>query len=183
MKALDFYALFGAIKSYVDKVTSGITAAVSSVNGKTGEVNLTATDVGAATTARGLPTGGVVGDLLRKTGSGNYQCEWGMAWEAEQLATNLYIYRQENMRFLLCNGATVHDPVYTLKESDRPTSDDSYFGLSGTTSSNRTACFMRVYSDGKVFFRTFSGAVISSGDGWGTAIWSTNAPTVPSNGG
>lgn len=175
--------LFALLVGYVQGVVSKVSNAVKSVNGKTGEVNLTATDVGAAVTARGLPTGGVVGDILRKTGTGNYQCEWATAWEAEQLATNVYIYRQENMRFLLLNGATIHDPVYTLKESDRPTSDDSYFGLSGTTSSNRTACFMRVYSDGKVFFRTFSGAVIGSGDGWGIAIWSTNAPIVPSNGG
>lgn len=175
--------LFALLVGYVQGVVGKVSNAVKSVNGKTGEVNLTATDVGAAVTARGLPTGGAVGDLLRKSGTGNYQCEWGMAWEAEQLAGNLYIYRQENMRFLLCNGANVADPVYTLKESDRPASDDSYFGLSGTTSSNRTACFMRVYRDGKVFFRTFSGAVISSGNGWGTAIWSTNAPTVQSNGG
>ena len=68
--------LFALLVGYVQSVVSKVSNAVKSVNGKTGEVTLTATDVGAAITARGLPTGGSIGQILTKNGSGNYACDW-----------------------------------------------------------------------------------------------------------
>lgn len=124
-----------------------------------------------------IPAGGTTGQVCVKESNADYDAGWttipepDLSWETETLTTNLIIYRQGNMRMLVASGVTASDPAYTLAVGDRPTADFSFFGLQGTTSSNRAACFFRVYSDGTVFFRTFSGAIISSGNGWGSAFW------------
>ena len=92
-------------------------------------------------------------------------------WTSEVLATNLIIYRQDNMRMLVANGAAVANPIYTLAEDDRPGATTSFFGLQGTTSSNRAACFFRVFDTGAITWRTFSGGTLASGDGWGQGFW------------
>lgn len=92
-------------------------------------------------------------------------------WTSEVLATNLTIYRQDNMRMLVANGATVANPIYTLAEDDRPGATTSFFGLRGTTSSDRAACFFRVFDTGAITWRTFSGGILASGEGWGQGFW------------
>ena len=68
--------LFALLVGYVQSAISKVGNAVKSVNGKTGEVHLTASDVGAATTARGLPTGGTTGQIMIKKSATNYDVEW-----------------------------------------------------------------------------------------------------------
>lgn len=124
----------------------------------------------------GLPPGGTQGDALIKNSNADGDVTWSNVrnWTSETLATNLIIYRSGNMRMLIANECTASNPAYTLVSDDRPTGDFSFFGVQGTTSSNRAACFFRVYSNGQVFFRTFSGGIISSGSGWGTAFWTVS---------
>lgn len=67
--------LFSMLIGVASKATGG-GGAVKSVNGKTGEVNLTASDVNAAPATRALPTGGSTGDALVKKSNSNYDVEW-----------------------------------------------------------------------------------------------------------
>jgi len=56
------------------------TGAVNSVNSilpdTNGNVQISATDVGAVPTGQGIPAGGTTGQVLAKTGSANYATEW-----------------------------------------------------------------------------------------------------------
>lgn len=137
-----------------------------------------ASDVGATPSGQGIPSGGTAGQVLTKDSSTNYDASWAnipsASWESEALTTNLTIYRQGNMRTLMANGVTVANPAYTLAAGDKPAVTYSFFGLSGTTSSNRAACFFRIYDTGGVTWRTFSGGNITSGEGWGTGFWSVS---------
>ena len=159
-------------------ITSAQAAPVDSVNGYIGAVVLDAADVGAAPAAAGIPQGGAASYVLAKDTAVDYDVSWvaipSAAWTREQLATNLFLYRQGNARFLIANGCTVTNPVFNLAAADRPPFSLSCFGLQGTTSSSRAACFMRVYDTGNVTFNTFSGAFLSAGDGWGNAFWTVD---------
>ena len=121
----------------------------------------------------GLPAGGNQGDALVKNSNADGDVTWSNVrnWASETLETNLIIYRNGNMRMLVANGATVANPIHTLADGDRPGATTSFFGLQGTTSSNRAACFFRVFDSGAITWRTFSGGIISSGEGWGQGFW------------
>ena len=159
-------------------ITQAQAAPVSSVNGEVGAVVLDAADVGATPAGQGIPSGGTIGQVLGKTGSADYLTGWinppsGTTWETETLKTNLIIYRNGNARILVASGVGVTNPLFTLSASDYPDiwTTLSQFGLQGTTSSNRTACFFRVNNTGAVWFSTFSGSPLGSGDGWGMMFW------------
>lgn len=160
-------------------ITSAQAAPVDSVNGYTGAVVLDAADVGAAPAAAGIPQGGAAGYVLAKDSVTDYDVSWtpisipSSDWVPETLKTNLVIYRNGNARILVANGVGVTNPLHTLNASDYPDiyTTLSQFGLQGTTASNRAACFFRVNSTGSIWFSTFSGSPLGSGDGWGMMFW------------
>ena len=164
-------------------ITSAQAAPVDSVNGYTGVVVLDASDVGAAPAAAGIPQGGAASYVLAKDSAADYDVDWvpisipSPDWVPETLKTDLVIYRNGNARILVASGVAVTNPLFQLNASDYPDiwTTLSQFGLQGTTSSNRAACFIRVNSTGAVWFSTFSGSPLGSGDGWGMMFWTVSS--------